>query len=111
MKTTFIFLSIFHFAFLVRSLAQGGKYRIDPAYQTQTCVKEPGSKYLPVYFNYTKRQLFYNGTSRMDGKDFIGLCRGINDRNIQLQLKRYDERTRNKGILNMVGAACGVMGY
>jgi hypothetical protein len=68
------------------------------AVQTSTC-------FLPVYFNYRRRQLIYNG-KRLDGAGFLRMCRSINDSAVQEQLARYDDLTAQKQKLSfgMIGA-------
>lgn len=65
----------------------------------------------PIYFNYSRRQLFYNKTVRENPKEFLNLCRTINDPQIKNQIARYDHLTQNKKIIcgTMIGTA--IAGY
>lgn len=62
-----------------------------PAIQADTCL-------LPVYFNYRRRLLQYNG-KRIDGLTFLEMCRSLPDSSIREQLKRYDAYTAKKQTL------------
>lgn len=76
-----------------------------PAIQVSTCP-------LPVYFNYHRRQLQYNGR-RMDGITFLNMCRSIPDTNIQHQVERYDDYTAQKQKLGFgtVGSSFAGMAF
>lgn len=52
----------------------------------------------PVYFNYSRRKLFYNNIP-IHGDEFLALCRTINDSAIAEQIAVYDHLTRNKKLI------------
>lgn len=52
--------------------------------------------YLPVYFNYRRRFLSYNGVERIDAISFLNMCRSIQDSAIQEQVVLYDGFTAQK---------------
>jgi hypothetical protein len=65
--------------------------------------------FLPVYFNYRRRQLSYHG-KRLDGAGFLRMCRSIPDSAVQEQLARYDDFTAQKQKLNFGMACAGFAG-
>jgi len=65
----------------------------------------------PIYFNYSRRQLFYNKTVRENPKEFLNLCRTLHDPQIKNQIARYDHLTQNKKIITASMIAAGVTGY
>lgn len=67
--------------------------------------------YLPVFFNYRRRQLKYNGLRKMDPVVFLTMCRGINDSIVQGQVARYDEYTREKQKLGFGALGCGFAAF
>ncbi|HWY12146.1 MAG TPA: hypothetical protein VN026_12515 [Bacteroidia bacterium] len=66
---------------------------------------------VPVYYNYSSRQLFYNGIMPLNGNAFLGMCRGINDFKVQQQIARYDQLTKNKKRLVALTIVSGIGGY
>jgi|GEM_PF-3234668 hypothetical protein len=64
---------------------------------------------LPVYFNYRRRQLQYNGR-RIDGITFLNMCRSIPDSSIQEQVERYDGYTAQKQKLGFGAMGSGFAG-
>lgn len=66
----------------------------------------PTKKLTPVYFNCSKRQLKDFKKNRIDPKEFLNLCRYINDTAVQLQVARYDAFTKDKERLGLI-ALCG----
>lgn len=75
--------------------------------ETQT-QNENHKKLYPVYFNYRKRLLRYNGTDEISGAEFLHLCRTINDSAIQLQVARYDAFTNQKAKLGIIALGGGL---
>lgn len=65
----------------------------------------------PIYFNFSRRQLFYDKTVRANPKEFLNLCRSINDPQIKNQIARYDHLTQNKKIISASMIGAGVAGY
>lgn len=59
-----------------------------PSVQVNSCP-------LPVYFNYRRHQLQYNG-KQIDGLDFLEMCRSIPDSSIREQVKQYEDYTAQK---------------
>lgn len=68
-------------------------------------------EYLPVYFNYRRRLLKYNGTQRMGGAEFLSLCRTIQDSAVQEQVSRYDAYTAEKQKLGLAALGSGFAGF
>ena len=68
-------------------------------------------EYLPVYFNYRRRLLKYNGTQRMGGAEFLSLCRTIQDSAVQEQVARYDAYTTEKQKLGLAALGSGFAGF
>ena len=65
----------------------------------------------PVFYNFSRRRLYTNDKMPMNAKHFLELCHGINDPNVQLQVRKYDKLTSNKKKLIVATIACGVGGY
>lgn len=61
---------------------------------------------LPVYFNYRRHVLQYDG-KRIDGLDFLELCRGIPDSTVREQVKQYDAYTaqKQKLVFSLLGSS------
>lgn len=70
-----------------------------PAVQATTCP-------LPVYFNYRRRVLQYDGR-RIEGPDFLEMCRSIPDSSIREQVKQYDAYTaqKQKLVFSLLGSS------
>jgi hypothetical protein len=85
--------------------------RLHPGSQFRQKFLRPEGKLMPVYFNYSRRLLFYNNTIRLNGNDFLNMCRSIDDVQIKRQIARYDELSRKKKVLVGMTIVCGVGGY
>lgn len=107
---TFYFLA-FCFWIQLTSEAQFQTYQLDELEQRFTKKENSldGSK--PVYYNFSRRKLYNNDKMVLNPKSFLEMCRGINDLNIQHQIRKYDELTRNKKKLLGAMIVCGVGGY
>jgi hypothetical protein len=111
MKTIFIYLSFFCLAVQLNATAQVDPYRMDGCLPVKPKLEKPDNSLKPVYFNYTWRQLFYNGNIQMNGNNFLNMCRSIDDPQIQLQIARYNQLTRNKKNLLCAMIVCAASGY
>jgi hypothetical protein len=112
MKKTIIYLSLIYIAiqnglFAQTSYVPTDKYNLENNSQKEIS----NGYYLPVYYNLQKRQLLYNGSQKISGKQFLEMCRGINDSLIQEQLEIYDSYTRKKVGLTIGTIACGATAY
>lgn len=109
MKTLFYFSFLI---FLLQITTKAQSIKPDSIIFSQSVLPSFHSAALqPVYFNYSRRQLFYNKTTRVNPKEFLQLCRTIHDPQIKNQIARYDQLTRNKKIITgtMIGTA--ITGY
>lgn len=108
--------TIFYLAALFLSLqfnlsAQVNSYQLDDVVPERIEKKNECDGLKPVYFNYTKRRLYYSNKMPLNGRHFLELCRGIDNPSIQHQIYKYDQLTRNKKKLIGAMIVCGVAGY
>ena len=61
----------------------------------------------PVYFNYRKRLLKYNGVEKINGLEFLNMCRSIQDSAVQQQVARHDGFTKDKEKLGLIALGGG----
>jgi hypothetical protein len=64
----------------------------------------------PVYYNFYKRQLFYNGCEKLAGADFLETCRSIKDSAVQAEVARYDQFSNNKYKMGIIAISAGTTG-
>ncbi len=110
MKTTF-YLIIFSLAIKFNLSAQLNRYQLDDFVTESNITKNDCDKLKPVYYNFSKRRLYASNKMPINGRHFLELCRGINDPNVRLQIRRYDQLTSNKKKLVTATILCGVGGY
>lgn len=101
--TIFIFCLLQHVSFVAKAQAPGQETILSGVYPEAargtydaSVVLKANATYLPVYFNYRRRLLKYNGVARIDGISFLNMCRSIKDSAVQEQIARYDEFTSQK---------------
>lgn len=111
MKTLFYLLAFcccIHFKAKTQS---NSVYQLDEL-TTEPIIKKSDCNGLkPVFYNFTRRRLYTNNKMPLNGHHFLELCRNINDPNVQLQIRRYDQLTNNKKKLVAATIICGVGGY
>ena len=108
---TIIYLSTLYFALQFNLSAQLNRYQLDDFHTENSIAKNDCDKQRPVYYNFSKRRLYASNKMPIRGADFLYLCRGINDANVQHQIRRYDQLTFNKKKLVTATILCGVGGY
>ena len=114
MKKITFYLSLIYLLTNAKAFAQTSYQKTDKFNLGETKISQKqisGAYYLPVYYNFERRQLFYNGSEKISGKDFLEICRSINDSLIQIQLDRYDEYTRKKIALTVGAIVLGCTAY
>ncbi len=110
MKTTFYLFAIY-LSLQFNISAQVNSFQLDAFEPEAVLQKQDCDKLRPVYFNYTKRRLYSSNKMPLNGLHFLEVCRNINDPNIRLQIRRYDQLTSNKRKLVTATILCGVGGY
>jgi hypothetical protein len=112
---TILFFALFGLVIQVDLSAQQYPYGPDPGlhpqFQRHAKFIQTEGNLKPVYFSYTRRQLYYDNNIRVNGNDFLNMCRGIHDVQIKRQIARYDQLTKKKKILVAASIVCGVSGY
>ncbi|MES2132590.1 MAG: hypothetical protein V4506_09575 [Bacteroidota bacterium] len=111
MKTTGILLALIICGFMSKAQSNNTQ-QISTVDKVILQVSQSSTiEYLPVYFNYRRRLLKYNGTQRMDGAEFLNLCRTIRDSAVQEQVARYDAYTAEKQKLGLAALGSGFAGF
>lgn len=111
MKTTSILLALLICGFISKGQTNSTQ-QISKVGKGILPVNKPSTvEYLPVYFNYRRRLLKYNGTERIGGTEFLNLCRAIQDSAVQEQLARYDAYTAEKQKLGLAALGSGFAGF
>jgi hypothetical protein len=110
MKTIFYIIT-FCFCIQYNTKAQFNSYQLDEIGPGPILQKNSNDGLKPVYFNFTKRRLYSSSKMPLNAAHFLESCRGINDPNIQFQIRRYDKLTSNKKKLVAATIICGVGGY
>lgn len=111
MKTTGILLALLICGFISKGQSNHPQ-QISKVDKAMLQVNQSSTiEYLPVYFNYRRRLLKYNGTQRMDGAEFLSLCRTIQDSAVQEQVARYDAYTAEKQKLGLAALGSGFAGF
>lgn len=112
--TAFMFCFLLQASIVIKAQAPGPEVILPGAYPGAARgvydarrLLKTNAAYLPVYFNYRRRQLKYNGVERIDGISFLNMCRSIKDSAVQEEVARYDELTVQKQKLGfaMMGGA------
>lgn len=110
MKTSIYLLILIRVLTLDLS-AQINAYDLEYPIATKKEFKKNIQELQPVYYNFSQRKLYYKPGMRLNGNEFLNLCRSINDPAIQDQVARYDQLTRKKKGLIGGMIACAVGGY
>jgi len=111
MKTRLIYLTALYLIFQFNLSAQVNSFQLD-SFEPEAAVRNyECDKLRPVYFNYTKRRLYLSNKMPLNAVHFLEVCRNINDPNIRLQIRKYDQLTSNKRKLVTATVVCGVGGY
>lgn len=100
-----------YLAFQINVNAQVHNYRLDEIPNQPVFKKSECEGLRPVYFNFSRRRLYNSNNMPLNGNHFLELCRGINDPQVQHQLRKYDQLTHNKKKLLVAMIVCGVGGY
>ena len=108
---TIIYLTALYLTLQFNLSAQVNRYQLDDFQTENSVTKNDCDKQRPVYYNFSKRRLYASNKMPIRGGDFLNLCRGINDHNVQIQIRRYNELTRRKKGLVTATIICGVGGY
>lgn len=110
MKTTQLFfvMVLLLAGTLLKAQPKQGYY---PVYKSAYAQNNSQTPCAPVYYNFFKRQLLYNGCEKISGADFLEICRGINDSAVQAQIARYDNYSLNKGKMGLVAVSAGITGF